>query len=399
MTLVVQPYEKTKTQILFNGESIKFNIIYTDKSLSILEFVCNINQTAKTLEVRHPKFETKTFELTTNKTSVKLFAILDKPNSTLSFQNLCKTNGTPKSVRFIDDETIVVTLLSGRGFNLINLRTGKTKLVCPPEKYAKQEGFVESLYLKHKNELWISQMTTDCMHIFSVPDFEYLDTVQCSGSWGKVMAYNKAENAVYFTNWISKDISIVDVNTRKEKAIRKIGAVPRGLAFSDDGKFAYFAQFETANGSYGGKTLRVRLSDFATLSKLGKPGAKRHIVKDNSRLYVSDMSRCTVEVFSLIDEKQLAEIPVGDNPNTIVLSPDTKKLYVSCRGKNHPTKGYLHKGLVFGRLYIIDTEKLTVVESIEGGNQPTGLDISPDGKTLVFSDFLDNVVRIYKIKN
>jgi sugar lactone lactonase YvrE len=32
-----------------------------------------------------------------------------------------------------------------------------------------------------------------------------------------------------------------------------------------------------------------------------------------------------------------------------------------------------------------------------GGNQTTGLDVSPDGRTLAFSDFLDNRVTLYAI--
>ena len=32
-----------------------------------------------------------------------------------------------------------------------------------------------------------------------------------------------------------------------------------------------------------------------------------------------------------------------------------------------------------------------------GGNQCTGLDVSPDGNYLAFSDFLDNTIRVYKV--
>lgn len=407
LTITVQPYEKDKTSIMFNGTPITFSVIQHDKTLARLRthvYMPPLNVCGErypyTLTVAHPEFETKVFHVPMNQKELKLYAVLDKPNSVLQFQTMFPTDGTPKSVRFIDNETIAVTLLSGRGFNVINLRSGECRLISPPEKYAKQEGFVESLLLKHKNELWISQMSTDCIHVFSLPSFDYVRSIQCSGNWGKVLAYCQRDNTVYFSNWISNDISIVDVEHAVEKKRQSVGAVPRGIVFSDDENFAYFAQFESPDGSYGGKTIKVRLSDFTVTAKLGKPGAKRHLVKDSERqlLYVSDMSRCIVEVFSMRNDRKVAEIPVGDNPNTIVLSGDGKRLFVSCRGKNHPTKGYLYKGLVFGRLYTIDTDTFTVTESIEGGNQPTGLDISPDGTTLVFSDFLDNTVRVYRIK-
>jgi sugar lactone lactonase YvrE len=45
----------------------------------------------------------------------------------------------------------------------------------------------------------------------------------------------------------------------------------------------------------------------------------------------------------------------------------------------------------------IDTASGKVLDAIVGGNQTTGLDVSPDGRTLAFSDFLDNKVHLYTI--
>ena len=133
---------------------------------------------------------------------------------------------------------------------------------------------------------------------------------------------------------------------------------------------------------------------------MGVRGAKRHIVSDGKYLYVSDMLNAVVEVYSLKEDDRLVKtVKVFSHPNTMQLSPDGKRLYVSCRGPNNPEKGYLYKGLVMGRLDVIDTETLTVIESIEAGNQPTGLDVSPDGKTIVLSDFLDNRIRVFKYGN
>lgn len=103
-----------------------------------------------------------------------------------------------------------------------------------------------------------------------------------------------------------------------------------------------------------------------------------------------------IEVYDLKERKVQKTIPVFDKPNTIALSPDGKYLYVSCRGPNNPTEGYLKKGLVLGRVYVIDTTTDTVKEFWEAGNQPTGLDISPDNRYLVISDFLDHQIRVYR---
>jgi hypothetical protein len=41
---------------------------------------------------------------------------------------------------------------------------------------------------------------------------------------------------------------------------------------------------------------------------------------------------------------------------------------------------------------------MSVVKTIDGGNQPTGLDVSNDGKFLCFSNFQDENIELYSIK-
>jgi DNA-binding beta-propeller fold protein YncE len=54
-------------------------------------------------------------------------------------------------------------------------------------------------------------------------------------------------------------------------------------------------------------------------------------------------------------------------------------------------------GPEWGTVLAIDTATGTVLDAIVGGNQPTGLDVSPDGKLVAYSDFLDNRVSVYEI--
>jgi DNA-binding beta-propeller fold protein YncE len=197
---------------------------------------------------------------------------------------------------------------------------------------------------------------------------------------------------------VSQDISVIDPDSYREERRVDCGAVPRGIAFSEDGLFMYLAQYEV-QGKAVGRLLKVDVSSMAIVAKLGVEGSKRHIVTDAKRklLYVSDMARDIIEVYDLRDDSLIASIAVGAKPNTIELSPDGRLLYVSCRGPNNPDKGYLYKGYEFGRVYVIDAETLNVREWWEGGNQPTGLDLSPDGKLVVFSDFLDARLRVYAL--
>ncbi|WP_253691429.1 MULTISPECIES: YncE family protein [unclassified Treponema] len=394
--LNLQPYKKA--EFFADDHKVEPKLLSSDKTMGRLTFT--LKDEASTFVIKKDGFRTHTLNLTEsqNKTA---FVVLSPINSKYDVVKVFSTGRKPKSVTFVNEKTVAVALLDGTGIDIINIETGETKRISPPKEYAEKFGFVESLVLKHKNELWVSQMPTASIHVFDLTSFEYKITIESSGTWSKVMAYNAGLDRVYLSNWTSQDISVIDPSSYKEEKKIKTKAVPRGMAFSQDGKFIYCAQFEDSAGKSQCRLIKKSLADYKTVYEGGGMGAKRHIVTDYERklIYVSDMRNNIVEVYSADKDKLLASIKVFFNPNTIQLSADKKLLYVSCRGPNNPDKGYLYKGYVLGRLDIIDTQTFTLIESIEAGNQPTGLDVSPDGKKIVLSDFLDNRIRVYELKS
>jgi sugar lactone lactonase YvrE len=46
---------------------------------------------------------------------------------------------------------------------------------------------------------------------------------------------------------------------------------------------------------------------------------------------------------------------------------------------------------------MLKADDLSLIERVWGRNQPTGLAVSPDGKYLVFTDFLDANLELYSI--
>jgi DNA-binding beta-propeller fold protein YncE len=114
-------------------------------------------------------------------------------------------------------------------------------------------------------------------------------------------------------------------------------------------------------------------------------------------LYVGEFESNEIYVVDMATDRVTKLADTAERPNTIDLSPDGKVLYVSDRGKDNPTTGYLTKGLEWGTVLAIDTSTGKLLDAIVGGNQCTGLDVSPDGTLLAFSDFLDYVIRVYEI--
>jgi DNA-binding beta-propeller fold protein YncE len=128
-------------------------------------------------------------------------------------------------------------------------------------------------------------------------------------------------------------------------------------------------------------------------------GSMRHMAADNTKglLYVGEFEKNEIYVVDLATTNVRKLADTDRRPNTIELSPDGKVPYVSNRGKDNPTTGYLTKGPEWGSVLAIDTATGKTLDAIVGGNQCTGLDVSPDGKLLAFSDFLDYVIRVYRI--
>lgn len=304
-----------------------------------------------------------------------------------------KVLGKPKSVVFLDNDKFVVNLLSGEKCQVFSLSDPSfVKDLTFPKIYSQKRGFVEGLVIPRLGIFLISQMTTGCVHIFSLNRLSYVSTLCTEGTWSKVVAYAPRHNLIFVSNWVSKDVSVIELYNGTVLTKLKTCGIPRGLYVSPNEKYLYVAIFS------GGIIQKFSIKDF-TLKKniilVRGRGAQRHIVGDGTRIYVSDMSNGKIHIVEISNDRVIASVKVGVNPNTIALHP-AGFLFVSCRGPNSK-KGYLFKGPRFGRIFVIDTKTLKVLNWIWGRNQPTGLAVSPDGRFLVFTDFFDKVVEIYKI--
>lgn len=389
-SLYLQPYPGTRVSV--DGKEQELRLVSRDNSLALVQF--SHSQPQLDAVVSRPDYSSRMLRLDPE---ARPFVVLDRTASGHRFVASHPTGSQPKSVTFIDDRRVIIPLLNDRGIDVIDILSGERRRIAPPEAWSRRIGFVEALVLAHRNEVWVSQMTTAAIHVFDLHSLDYKLTIQTGGAWSKVLAYNPVLDRVFYTHWISEDVSIIDPYSYREEERVNYRAVPRGLGFSADGGHLYLAQYEL-EGRAVCQVLKINLDTLAVEARLGSLGAKRHIVMDHGRgrMYVSDMARNLVEVYGLADDSLLASLQVDHKPNTIQLSPDGRFLYVSCRGPNNPDRGYLYKGYQMGSLYVIDTDSLSVFAAWEGGNQPTGLDVSPDGRWLVFSDFLDHRIRVYR---
>ena len=297
----------------------------------------------------------------------------------------------PKQVIFSpDSKYIIFPLLDDSGFDVFSVDENKfiKRVACPTPK---NKGFAEGLFIPEKSVFLVSQMTTASLHEFSYPDFEFIRTIPTNGTWSKFIVYSPEKNILAVSNWLSNDISIIDYDTGN--LIRKIEtkAAPRGLYFISGGEKIISLAFD------GGE---IELFEVETAKRLEhiaiKKSCMRHVVVDEGQTfaYVSDMYNRTIYKINLSLFKIVAELKVFNNPNTIDLLDNC--LFVSCRGPNS-TNVYTDRSPVNGRIFLIDCATFEPLVDFAGGNQPTGLDVSPDNSLLCFSNFQDANMELYEI--
>ena len=320
---------------------------------------------------------------------------LELEQGLLQLQGEYTTGRQPKSAFFSPDgRRVFIPLLGQHGIDVFR-RTGdllafERRLSVPGSASA---GFVEALCDPRRRELWVSNMTKNSVHIFDLDTLDYKTSLSTGGVYPKVIAQSPNGSLTVVSNWVSRDISVFDSDTRQLLHRIPVGGIPRGMAFSPDGSLLYTAIFDepviaVIDMVQNRVTRNFRFHD--------GDGAARHIIYRNGRLYVSDMFRGTVNILNASTGALLRSRRIGPNINTIVLSPDGRYVFASSRGRNSP-QGYLWPGPDFGAVFMLRAYDLSLVERVWGRNQPTGLDISPDGRLLVFTDFLDANLQLYRL--
>jgi YVTN family beta-propeller protein len=231
------------------------------------------------------------------------------------------------------------------------------------------------------------------VHAFRMTDFTYVDSFKAGGLWPKVIAVSSDERTAYVSNWESKTVSVIDTARRTVTSRIAMGGIPRGMAFSRDGRFLYVCIYEP------GSLAKVDLATNAIVKTIDVgSSALRHVVLHPTRdvLYVSDLLRGRVFAVDAATDTVIASAVVDHLLNTLKVSPDGERLFACSRGANNPVN-WTTKGPAFGKLYCLDPLTLAVTDWAWGGNQPTGLGISPDGRFVCFSDFLDARLEAYEI--
>ena|SRR5574344_648606 len=307
----------------------------------------------------------------------------------------------PKQVLFSPDSNcIVLPLLDDKGFQVLAINKTAVTSESSPEKEphminppnSKKVGFAEGLFIPEKKAFFVSQMTTANIYEYEYPGFTYKRTISTEAVWSKFIAWNSQKQMLAVSNWVSNDVSLISYDSGKVIRKLKTAAAPRGLAFIKGGDEIIVLCFD------GGAIQKFNTATGEKIASLSiANSAMRHIVinKDETTAYISDMHNNAIYAFDLHTFSITNTYSVFNNPNTIALLKN-RYIIVSSRGPNNPVD-YTRRSPVNGKITIIDTAAGSTLGTLPGGNQPTGLAVSPDEKYLCFSNFQDEDIELYKI--
>lgn len=320
------------------------------------------------------------------------------------FRKEIPTGSSPKSCEFSPDGKYIYVTLLGQPHVAVQIYTvnplEKVAEIRPGCKDPKNDyGYAEGCFHPKNGRFWFTRMTTGEFFIYH-PESDSLESPRPTGGvWTKALEFSPDNKRIAMTNWVSRDVTVFNTENRKMVKRFKVRNIPRGMAWIGNDTLAV-AIYGRPNSSDGG----VEVYDVKSGKCIHYIHKYRSAMRDvrydpkSGYMYFDDMRFAKTYKYDWRNREDLAEIDVDSHPNTIKLSKDGKYLFVSCRGPNNP-KGYTLPSLRDGEILMIDTETFTVKAKWAQGNQPTGLDISHDGRYLATTDFMQKRLNLYVLSD
>ena len=178
------------------------------------------------------------------------------------------------------------------------------------------------------------------------------------GAVPKYLATTPDGRLLLVSNFCSQDLSVHDTTTGAEVQRVQVGLHPRGIAVTSDSSTAFVAVMGTAT------VVRIDLATWETTDIAAGP-TPRHLVlsPDDRFLYVTNNRAGTVRALDTSTGTELAVVRTGQQPRSMAISDDGRSLWVVNYVDDTLTK--------------VSTATMTVVQEIATGRRPVGVTYDP----------------------
>lgn len=192
-----------------------------------------------------------------------------------------------------------------------------------------------------------------------------IDKVTPVGAVPKYVAVTRDGKRVLVTNWCSMDLSVIDASSGEETARIPLGGDnPRGIAVSPDSRQAYVAVMGSD------RVVRVDLDARKVYDYARTGDGPRHIVEspDGKHLYVTNNNDNTVSKLDRESGQILKVVRVGKEPRSMTISPDGAAIYTVNYSSSSVTK--------------LRTSDLAVIDEVRTDQHPIGITYEPTKKAV-----------------
>jgi YVTN family beta-propeller protein len=182
-----------------------------------------------------------------------------------------------------------------------------------------------------------------------------IDAVIKVGAVPKYVAATPDGRYLIVTNWCTYDASIVDTKTGAEVRRVPLGPYPRGIVVSPDSQTAYVAVMGSTD------IARINLATFDVSWIWGVGGGPRHLVlsPDGASLYATLNRDGTVAKIDTASGAVQHKVSTGQAPRSMDISADGKRLYVV----NYES----------GTMSVLDAGSMAKIQDLPTGYHPIGI--------------------------
>ncbi|MBX9734046.1 MAG: bifunctional YncE family protein/alkaline phosphatase family protein, partial [Chitinophagaceae bacterium] len=221
-----------------------------------------------------------------------------------------------------------------------------------------------------------------------------LDTKVVGKAWYG-LAFSADEKKLYASgnhdNWImvfainNKKLELIDSIILGKKWPNKIS--PTGIAV-DDAKQIMYVVTKEDNKLY---IIDLATKQIQTAYQLGGEAYACQLSPDNKKLYISCWGCDKVLVFNTDQKNIIAEIPVGDNPNELCLTKKGRYLYVANANDNSVSV------ISTADNKVIETLNTALYPDAPSGSTTNGLALSDDEKILFIANADNNCLSVFDV--
>ena len=206
--------------------------------------------------------------------------------------------------------------------------------------------------------------------------------VTLSAAWAFADAPS-VHQKLYVLHSLGEQVTVVDVATNEVIGEIQVGRLPHGLASPASQRLLYVSN----EGDNSLSVIDTRTDEvIKQYDGLGRRPNEIDITSDGRLIFLPALQDGVYEVFDVEREKVVARLPTDGLPHNAVAAPDDRFVYFSAMDRGNTPAEYLEERdlptSLNQKIYVADTRSHEIVATIDTGDAPRPIAVSPDGKYL-----------------